>query len=68
LGEPAPSPQFELHDDVHVAAWQLAGLAPLGPVDQQRLLEADDPEERLRLLAGSAQDAGDLLAYRLSAG
>ena len=68
LGEPAPSSQFELDDDLHVAAWQLAALTPLTPVDQQRLLETADPEERLALLTTLARDAGDLLAYRLSAG
>lgn len=68
LGEPAPSTQFELDDDVHVAAWQLAALAPLEAVDHQALLAADDPERRLALLTTMAQDVGDLLAYRLSAG
>ncbi|HEX2039929.1 MAG TPA: LON peptidase substrate-binding domain-containing protein [Acidimicrobiales bacterium] len=68
LGEPAPSSRFELDDDVHAAAWQLAALAPLSPVDHQRLLETDDPEQRLTLLTALAQDAGDLLAYRLSPG
>jgi Lon protease-like protein len=68
LGEPGPSARFTLHDDVHVAAWQLVALAPLNPVDQQRLLETDDPEERLAALTQFAVDAGDLLAYRLSAG
>jgi Lon protease-like protein len=68
LGEPAPSSRFALHDDVHVAAWQLAALTPLNPLDQQRLLETDDPEERLAALTQLAADAGDLLAYRLSAG
>jgi Lon protease-like protein len=66
LGEPAPLPQFELHDDMDVAAWQLAALAPLNPVDQQRLLETVDAEERLARLTTMATDAGDLLAYRLS--
>ena len=68
LGEAGPSAGFTLHDDVHVAAWQLAALAPLNPVDQQRLLETEDPEERLAALTQLAVDAGDLLAYRLSAG
>lgn len=68
LGEPAASSRFDLSDDPDTAAWQLAALAPLGPVDRQRLLEADDPRERVRLLVGLASDAGDLLAYRLSGG
>jgi Lon protease-like protein len=68
LGEAAPSSRFELDDDLDVASWQLAALAPLGPVDGQRLLEVEDPAERLRLLTRLASDAGDLLAYRLSGG
>lgn len=68
LGEPAPSTTFALDDDPDVAAYQLAALAPLGPVDQQRLLEVADPAERLRLVVVLASDLGDLLAYRLSGG
>ena len=64
---PAPS-TVELDGDPVVAAFQLADIAPLGPVDQQRLLEQDDPVERLRLLADLASDAVDVLAYRLSGG
>lgn len=61
----APS-TVELHADPGVAAFQLAAIAPLGPVDQQRLLEEDDPVERLRRLAALASEAGNVLAYRLS--
>ncbi len=68
LGEPAASTSFTLDDDPDVAAYQLAALAPLGPVDQQRLLETADPAERLRLVVVLASDLGDLLAYRLSGG
>lgn len=68
LGEPAASTSLALDDDPDVAAYQLAALAPLGPVDQQRLLEVADPAERLRLVAVLASDLGDLLAYRLSGG
>ncbi|MBW3668324.1 MAG: LON peptidase substrate-binding domain-containing protein [Actinobacteria bacterium] len=68
LGEPAAPTTFTLDDDPDVAAYQVAALAPLGPVDQQRLLEATDPAERLRLVVSLASDLGDLLAYRLSGG
>lgn len=69
LGEASSSSaRFTLADDVHVAAWQLAASAPLNPVDHQRVLETGDPEERLAMLTQLAVDAGDLLAYRLSAG
>lgn len=67
LGE-ASSTQFDLDDDPDVAAYQLAAMAPLGPVDRQRLLETDHPGQRLRLLVALASETGDLLAYRLSGG
>ncbi|MDP9386395.1 MAG: LON peptidase substrate-binding domain-containing protein, partial [Actinomycetota bacterium] len=59
---------FELDPDGGAATWQLAAVAPLGPVDQQRLLEVDDPVQRLRLLTGLATDASSVLAYRLAGG
>ena len=64
---PAPS-TVAIDADPTVAAWQLAALAPVGPVDHQRTLEVDDPVERLRLVAELAADASTLLAYRLSGG
>ena len=57
-----------LDDRPEVATWQLCAIAPLGPVDQQRLLEAPDVQSRLRLLAEMATAAADLLSYRLSGG
>jgi len=68
LDEAAAPPDVALDPDPAVAAWQLAALAPVGPVDHQRLLEIDDPAARLDLLAGLAADASVLLAYRLSGG
>ncbi|HEX9970336.1 MAG TPA: hypothetical protein VGB03_09365, partial [Acidimicrobiales bacterium] len=67
LGE-GPGGPLELDSDPDVAAYQLAASAPLGPVDHQRLLEVAEPDERLRLVAALASEAGDLLAYRLSGG
>jgi len=60
-----PTPRLVLDDDPDVAAWQLAAAAPLNPMDCQRLLEADDADARLALLADLAADAADLLAFRL---
>jgi len=68
LGEPAAPAGVRLADDPAVAGHQLAAVAPLGPVDHQRLLEVDDPAERLALLAELAAEAAGLLAFRLSAG
>ncbi|MGH9165448.1 MAG: LON peptidase substrate-binding domain-containing protein [Acidimicrobiales bacterium] len=65
--EEAPVPAgFELDADPRVAAFELAAFAPLGPVDHQRLLEADQPVERLRLLVDMAADAARVLSFRLS--
>lgn len=64
---PAPS-TFELAPDPGVAAWQLAAVAPFGPVDQQHLLEIDSHAERLRVVAELAADATTVLGYRLSGG
>ncbi len=57
-----------LDDRPEVAVWQLCAIAPVGPVDQQRLLETPDVEPRLQLLAELATAAADLLGYRLSGG
>lgn len=65
LAPPAPA-TVRLAEDPDVAAWQLCGIAPLNPLDRQAVLEEDDPAERLRRLLGLAQEACDVLAYRLS--
>jgi uncharacterized protein len=45
------------------ASWEIAAAAPLGPFDRQRILEQDDPSERLTLIASLATDvANDALA------
>ena len=56
----------ELDERPEVAAWQLCAIAPLGPADQQRLLEADDAGERMGLLELAAVQAAELLAFRMS--
>jgi Lon protease-like protein len=58
----------DLDEEPEVAGWQLCAIAPVGPVDHQRLLEIADVESRLRLLAEVATSAADLLAYRLRGG
>jgi len=66
LGEPVGPATFELADTPVVAVWQLAAVAPLGPVDKQRLLEVVGHRERLVTLTDLARDQAELLAYRLS--
>ena len=66
LGEPAVPATVELAEDRRTRAFQLAAIAPIGPADQQRLLEQVDLNDLVSALAGMAADAADLLAYRLS--
>lgn len=47
-GPPEEFPEIEA--DATLASYQLSTLAPLGPLDRQRLLAAADPGERLSLL------------------
>jgi Lon protease-like protein len=68
MNEPGAPTNVTVDDEPPVKAWHLAALAPLSPIDQQRLLEEDDATERLRLLATFANEAADVLAYRLSGG
>lgn len=68
LGEARVSPTVRLAGDPHVAAYQLASIAPLGTLDQQDLLSEPDPHQRLRRLRVLADDAVEVLAYRLAGG
>jgi Lon protease-like protein len=45
----ARDPDF---DDAAWVAWRLAEILPIEPTERQRLLETDDPRDRLALLAG----------------
>lgn len=66
LGEQAVPPMVRLDDDQLRRAYQLAAIAPLGPVDQQQLLESAGVNELVARLAELAGEAATLLAYRLS--
>jgi ATP-dependent Lon protease len=68
LNEPAVPATVELEDEPERAAYQLAAYAPLGPVDQQRLLEETSWRARLQLLGELADAASEMFAYRLSTG
>jgi len=47
-----------------VAAWQAAAMAPFGPADAQRVLEADGTDSRLSLLVELLTDEVAVLAHR----
>ncbi len=68
LGEPATPATVVLDPDPALAAFQAAALAPLGPFDAQRVLEAQAADDRLALVASLLEDEAAVLAQRLSGG
>lgn len=56
----------ELSHDPVVALYQAAAVAPLGPLDRQRLLATPTPEVRAALLIDLLDEAAALLELRLS--
>ncbi len=52
LGHRVAPVTFDAPDDPAVGSHLLSGLAPVGPLDRQRLLEAPGPDERLEILDG----------------
>jgi Lon protease-like protein len=51
LEEGPPLPEhLTLGADFNEQIWRLCSATPLGPLDRQRVLEADDPLQRLALL------------------
>ena len=48
LGEAAAPLDVELHDDPVIATFQIAALAPLGPVDRQAVLATERPTSASR--------------------
>jgi Lon protease-like protein len=68
LGEPAAAATVELDADPSVAAYQAGALAPLGPLDCQRVLEQDGPDQRLAVLASVLDEEVSVLAQRASWG
>ncbi len=64
-GDPSAPATIELSDDPVLAGYQATAVAPLGPHDQQQLLAAASPEERLRRLGMLLDDAIEVLALRL---
>ncbi|MDQ1521904.1 MAG: ATP-dependent Lon protease [Actinomycetota bacterium] len=58
--------QVELAGDPQQAAFEAAALAPLGPLDAQRVLEAQSTPARLALLEAMVRDEIELLEARRS--
>jgi Lon protease-like protein len=66
LGEPAAPATVELADDLTLASYQAAALAPFGPIDRQRLLGAAGPDARLALLHALLVEERSFLEVRLA--
>lgn len=64
LGEMTPPPDTEIADDPHLALYHLGSLAPLGPADRQRMLDAPTLAERLTVFAGALDDAAAVVRFR----
>jgi Lon protease-like protein len=64
----APVGAAQLDDEPARASFEAAARAPIGPLDAQRLLELDDPAERLARLESLLTDAAEVLELRLAGG
>lgn len=64
-GDAGAPATIELSDDPVLAAYQASVIAPLGPLDQQRLLAAPTPDARVELLAALLREATEVLELRL---
>lgn len=64
----APMEAATLDDDPVRASFEAAAMAPVGPLDAQRLLELDDPLARLAGLETLLGDTAELLQLRLAGG
>lgn len=66
LGEPTVPATIELADDPVLASYQIAAVAPLGPADQQALLEVPTASARVDRLAVLLAEEQTYLAQRLA--
>jgi Lon protease-like protein len=65
LGDLSGDPGAEISDEPLMATYHLAGLAPVGPADRQRLLGCAGPVERLTLLEALLDDVEAVQRFRL---
>lgn len=64
----AGSPVAEVAEDPLPGSYHLTALAPLGPLDRQRLLAAPGPAERLALAAALLREEAAVMQARLAGG
>jgi Lon protease-like protein len=67
-GDQVPPATSELSVEPVLASFHAAALAPIGPADSQRLLQAPGTRERFLLLDELLDDAEAALLFRLGAG
>ena len=65
LGDPSADPAAEISSDPMVATYQLATMAPIGPLDRHHVLAAAHAGERLEVLDRILDDVEALLRFRL---
>ena len=68
LDEPGAPATIELDTDATIRLWQMCAIAPVGPVDDLRLLRAPTGAARLEVLIELLDDEAMVLSHRLSAG
>jgi Lon protease-like protein len=64
FGEQQWPADIVLDDDPVAAVWQLAGIAPVGPLDQVTLLRSATIEELLRGIIEATQGAAEMLTLQ----
>ena len=68
LGAPGPPADFEISEDPLTAVWQLSALSPMGPLDRQQLLTAENATLRLSLLAELLDVAEEVIRAQIEMG
>ena len=68
LDEAAVSATVDLDTELDVLAFQLAAIAPLGPLDRQALLAEDRSRRRVERLIALVEEENETLARRLAGG
>ncbi len=66
-GDATAPATIELTSDPGLVSYQAAAVAPIGPLDRQRLLEAASPEERIATLSRMLDEEIEVLEMRLGA-
>ncbi len=66
LGDPVAPATFTLSEDPALASYQLAAVAPVGPIDRQALLAAPGTHERVAAVAALVEEEASVLMARVA--